>query len=344
MKRLTVRKWGLVLVAVASLWSMKAWGQELKQPQTTPQFVLKAGATGTAGGYLDALYFGFKNAVEKNSNGRIRVDLYLGSALGGERELLEMVQQGTADVTLVSNATYSIFDPKWAILDMPYFFVSKEDTYRFLDGEGGKLLAESMLKKGIRVLAFGDGGFRQVSNNKREVAKLEDLKGLKIRVAETPALMEWFRLVGAGPTVLAFPELYPAMQQGVVDGQENGMVAGNLMKFGEVQKFWTDTNHALNFAPIGISEIVWKKLPPDLQKVVADAAVEATNAGRKAISEYEAKAIKDLQAAGVKVTLLSDKERERFVASAKPVYAKFAPQIGVDFMNQAFALLGRNWK
>jgi len=344
MKCLTVRKWSFVLVAVALLGTVQIWGQDSKQSQTAPQFVLKAGATGAAGGFVDALYFGFKNTVEKNSNGRIRVDLYLGGALGGERELLEMVQQGMADVTLVSNSTYSIFDSKWAILDMPYFFASWNEAHKFLDGQGGEVLAGSLLKKGIRILSFGDSSVRQISNNKREILRLEDVKGLKIRVPETPALMEWFRLVGADPTVLPFPELYPAMQQGVVDGQENGMMGGALMKFGEVQKFWTDTNHAFAFVPVGISEITWKKLPPDLQKVVADAAIDAANVERKSISEYEAKAIKDLKAAGVKVTSLNDKERERFVASAKPIYAKFASQIGIDFMNQAFALLGRNWK
>jgi len=312
--------------------------------QTKPQFIFKAGATGNKGSFADPLYLGFKDMVEKNSNGRIRVDLYLGSALGGEREVLEMVQQGTAEVTMVSNSTYSIFEPKWAILDLPYLFASWQEAYKFLDGEGGKLLADSILKKGIRILAYGNNSVRQVSNNKREISKLEDLKGLKIRVAETPTLMDWFRQVGAAPTVLPFPELYPAMQQKVVDGQENGMVAGTMMKFGEVQKFWTDTNHAFGIIPIGISEIVWKKLPPDLQKVVADAAVAAVKEEREVMPKFEDKAIVDLRAMGVKVTLLGDQERQRFVDSAKPIYAKYSAQIGADFMDQAFGVLGKTWK
>jgi len=122
------------------------------------------------------------------------------------------------------------------------------------------------------------------------------------------------------------------------------MIGGNLMKFGEVQKYWTDTNHAFGIIPVGISEIVWKKLPPDLQKVVADAAVAAVKAEREEMPKYEQKAIDELRAVGVKITFLSDAERKRFAESLKPIYAKFAPQIGVDFMDQAFGHLGKSWK
>jgi len=314
------------------------------QPAGTqePEFVLKAGGSGVLGTYADACYLGFVNEVEEKSNGRIKVDFYPGNALGGERELMEMVQQGLADVNMSSNMAYSIFDPNWAILDIPYLFSTREELYGFLDGPASQKLKDGMLAKGVRILGISENTVRQISNNQHEVVTIDDLKGLKLRVPETPALMEWVKSVGADPTVLPFPELYPAMQQKVVDGQDNGMIAADMMNFQEVQKYWTDTNHLFSVVPIAISEKTWQQLPLDLQEVVATAAVNAAKAGIQSALDAEKDVVQKFEAAGVKVTILTDEQRATFVKSAEPIVEKYGAQIDPELWSAAMEFLGRN--
>jgi len=310
-----------------------------------PEYVLRAAGTGAPGLlFSDALYNGFKEKAEEYSKGRIRVDLYLGSALGGERESMEMLMQGQIEVAMVSDSVYSIFEPKWAIMDLPYFVSTREQAWAFLDGEGGDVLSKLMLTKGVRILAYGENSIRQISNSKREIRTPKDLRGLKIRVPENPAQVDWLRSVGAIPTVIPFPELFPALQQGVADGQENGMLTGFYSRYYEVQRFWTDTNHDYSSIPIAINEALWQSLPSELQDALQRAADEAVGLNRQTILKVESETISKLQKSGVKVTLLTPEERAVFEATAKPVWQKYASRLGQDFMNWAFALVGKEWR
>lgn len=329
---------GLLITTLLLLGVPAAFAQE-------PEYVFRAAASGTPGiEYGDVFFFGFKEKVEEYSEGRIRVDLYLGNALGGERETIEMLMQGLIEISMVSDSVYSIFEPKWAIMDLPYFVSTREQAWAFLDGEGGDRLAELMLAKGVRILAYGENNVRQISNSKREIRSPRDLRGLKIRVPENPAQVDWLRSVGAIPTVLPFPELFPALQQGVVDGQENGMLYGFYANFHEVQSFWTDTNHDYSGTPIAINEALWQSLPPELQDALQRAADEVVELNRQAILKAESEVISNLQKLGVKVTLLTPEERLAFEATAKPIWQKYAPRLGNDFMDWAFALVGKKWR
>lgn len=310
-----------------------------------PQYTFKLAGTGTKGiSFTDILYYGFKDKVEKYSNGRIKIDVYPGNALGGERETIEMLMQGTLEISMVSDQTYSIFEPRWGIKDLPYFISTRQEAWNFFDGEGGKKFTEFMLSKGIRILAFGENSIRQVSNSKREIHTPADLKGLKIRVPENRAMMDWFTSVGAIPAILPFPELFPAMQQKVVDGQENGIITMAFMNVADVQKFYTDTNHNYSCIPLAINENLWKSLPSDLQSVLARAANEAVKEERESVLKVEKEAIEKLEKAGMKITILSQAEREKFVESAKPIWQKYSKQFGQDYMDWAFALVGKSWR
>lgn len=313
-------------------------------PAGEPEFTLVAGATGPLGGPTDQIYTGFVDAVAQMTNGRVAIELHPGSELGGERELLEQVQQGLVDISLASDSPYSIFDSKWSIMSLPYVFASREEAYTFLDGDGGAALGESMLAKGIRILGYGENSMRQLSNNKRPVATIDDLKGLKIRVVESPPLKDWFESIGAVPSVIPFPELYPALQQGVVDGQDNGMSTSVLIKFYEVQKYFTDTNHVYSSIPIAINEAKWQQLPADLQEALLAAAAQQVTAERAALVDIEASAIETIKGAGGQVDILEDTERARFIDSAKPIWQKYAETIGTEFMDQTFQSFGRDWR
>jgi tripartite ATP-independent transporter DctP family solute receptor len=326
---------------------VSAPGSSTSAPQTPasqPEFVLVAGGTGNLGGPTDEIYTGFVNAVAELSGGRLKIEFHPGGELGGERELLEQVQQGTVDMSLASDSPYSIFDPKWSVMSLPYVFASRDEVYAFLDGSGGKALADAMLAKGVRILAYGENGFRQVSNSKHPVSSIDDLKGLKMRVTESPPLKDWFESIGAIPAVIPFPELYPALQQGIVDGQDNGMINATLLKFYEVQKYWTDTNHVYSSIPIAINESKWQQLPADLQQALLQAAQRQAKAEREALVTQEAAAIESIKSNGGEVVLLTDQERARFVESAKPIWQKYADKVGTDFMDQTFVALGRNWR
>lgn len=310
-----------------------------------PQYTFKLAGTGNKGiPFTDILYYGFKDKVEEYSNGRIRVDVYPGNALGSERETIEMLMQGTLEISMVSDQTYSIFEPKWGIKDLPYFVATRQEAWDFFDGEGGKKFTEMMLGKGIRILAYGENSIRQVSNSKREIRTPADLRGLKIRVPENRAMMDWFTSMRAIPAVIPFPEMFPALQQKVVDGQENGMINMFYMNIADVQKYYTDTNHNYSCIPVAINENLWKRLPPDLQSVVVRAATEAVKEERESVVKLEKAAMENLEKAGMKVTILSPAERSKFVESAKPTWQKYSKQFGEDYMDWAFALTGKSWR
>lgn len=320
-------------------------GGQAESAKEGPEYIFKAAGSGPAGSEIaDAQYGIFKRKVEEYSNGRIRVDLYLGNALGGERETMEMLMQGTLEISLSSDSTYSLFEPKWAIMDLPYFVSTREEAWRFLDGEGGKELGELMLGKGIRILGYEENSIRQISNRKREIRTPSDLKGLKIRITETPTQVDWYKSVGAIPTPLPLPEMVPALQQGVVDGQDNGMLNMSYMNVEEFQKYYTDTNHDYSSIPIAINEALWQKLPSDLQVALQRAATESVEESRNKVLELEGKAIENLQKRGMQITFLTAQERAAFEATAKPIWQKYATEFGEDFMDWAFAQVGKSWR
>lgn len=313
-------------------------------PAGEAEYTLVAAATGPLGGPTDEIYTGFVDAVAELTNGRVAIELHPNSELGGEREVLEQVQQGLIDMSLASDSPYSIFDPKWSIMSLPYIFASREEAYAFLDGDGGEILRQSMLANDIRILAYGENSMRQLSNNSRPITSIEEVKGLKVRVVESPPLKDWFESIGAVPAVIPFPELYPALQQGVVEGQDNGMSTAVLIKFHEVQKYFTDTNHVYSSIPIAINEAKWQELPADLQEALLEAAQRQAKAERDALINAEADAIGIIEEAGGRVDLLTDAQRAEFIESARPIWQKYAETVGEDFLDQTFEALGRDWR
>lgn len=313
-------------------------------PAGEAEYTLVAAATGPLGGPTDEIYTGFVDAVAELTNGRVTIELHPNSELGGEREVVEQVQQGLIDISLASDSPYSIFDPKWSIMSLPYVFASREEAYAFLDGEGGEMLRQSMLTNGVRVLAYGENSMRQLSNNSRPITSIADLRGLKVRVIESPPLKDWFESMGAVPAVIPFPELYPALQQGVVEGQDNGMNTAVLIKLHEVQTYFTDTDHVYSSIPIAINEAKWQELPVELQEALLEAARRQAKAERDALIDAEADAIGIIEEAGGQVDLLTDAQRAEFIESARPIWQKYAETVGEDFLDQTFESLGRDWR
>lgn len=342
MRNIGVKK--IVALLLCAVLSSAVYGQAQSGGASQPQFILKAQGTGALGSAWDALYVGFGQKVAQRSNGRIKVQYYASQSLAPDREYLEMMKLGIADIFMGSNSTMGLLDPKWDVLGLPYAIADRDVLWKLLDGEPGKALAKSIQSQGLRVLAWADSSPRQFGNNRREIRKPADLKGLKIRSPENRPAEEWMRSVGCDPVVLSFPEMMPALQQGVIDGQDLGIVTIKMMNLHQVQKFWTLDDHLFFSIPVMISEKTWNRLPPDLQKVVQEAAMEAALEQRKALVDMEAVMIDFARKNGVKVTQLTPQEKKVFADSAKPIYAKFASEIGTDIMDLFFSSMGKTWK
>lgn len=273
----------------------------------------------------------FIELVEKNSNGRIEFNsLFSAGEMGSEREMAESLQQGTLDMILIATMGMSSFDKNLMIYDFPYLFPSFEKAYEVLDGKVGQMVSDSLEKKGFHVLAYLENDYRGFSNNSKPIHHPSDLAGLKLRVPESPVFVAWMKSINANPTIMPYNEVYSALQTGVVDGQDNGILLSYTHKVFEVQKYYSLTNHIYCPSPLMISTRVWDQLPDDLKDVMTKAAVEVRDYQRKLNAEYRTKYEKAAVDEGVQLNALSDTEMQEFVDSAKKVWPEFADVVDKD--------------
>lgn len=264
----------------------------------------------------------FKRLVESRSAGKIKVEIYPACELGSEREMLEGVQLGSIQVTNVSEGTVGIFFPEILCTAIPFAFSTYTEAWRTLDSPFVKTLMEEMRKKtGIRALHINQNGFRHFSNNIRPIRTPADLKGLKLRTMEHRGHMKMVESLGANPVPIAWGELYTALQQGVVDGQENPPSLVLVMKFNEVQKYYTLDGHIYSIDFTFINDAFYKDLPDELKQIVYDAG-QISGWFHRGAETYtsECIAVKELINAGMEVYVPTAEEIELFRQKAqKPV-------------------------
>lgn len=280
----------------------------------------------------------FKELVEKNSRGRIKVDLYHSSQLGDDRKMMEALKMGTQEMTCPSTAPMTGFVNAFKIYDLPFIFPGEEVADYILDGPVGKKILDMLPAQGLIGLAYWENGFRQLTNSTRAVKTPEDMKGLKVRTMENPIHLAAFKVMGANPTPMAFGELFSAMQQKVVDGQENPWGTIFLQNFFEVQKFATDSGHIYSPFVLLISKKFWDKLPDDLKKIVQDAANESKVHNRKLNREMNAEYLEKLKTK-MDVTILTPEQRAKFQEAVKPVYDQFSKEIGTELVDEVMKLV-----
>lgn len=278
----------------------------------------------------------FAQEVEKLSKGTMKVQLFPGGMLGGEREMVEAVQLGTLEVVVTSTGPVGNFVPETLITDIPFLFRDYDHARKTLDGPIGQDILAKFPSKGIVGLAWAENGFRHVTNSKKAVNTPEDLKGLKLRTMENPVHMLAFRTMGAQPTPMAFPEVFGALQQGIVDGQENPIPVIVSSKFGQVQKNLTLTGHVYSPALFITSTSFFGSLTADQKKVIQDSAKAGATAMRKKVNEIENKGIDDLKAQGV--TVVSTVDKAKFQAALAPAYADYAKRFGADAIEKIKAV------
>jgi len=265
----------------------------------------------------------FAELVAAKSGGKLTVKEFPSSQLGNELQQQSALQGGVQEMLVASTTSLAGIVKEFGLFDLPFLFSNAKQADAMVDGPMGKMLSGKLAEKGVIVLGFFDLGFRNVTNSKRPITKAEDLDGLKLRVIPNPVFLETFKTFKANPLPLPFAELYPALENKTVDGQENPYAVILSSKFYEVNKFVSGTNHVYATNPIQISKRFWDKLSPPEQKLLQDAAIEAQHFQRVASREVSVKALTELKAKGMVHNDIAPAEVARMRTLAKPVHDKF---------------------
>jgi tripartite ATP-independent transporter DctP family solute receptor len=268
----------------------------------------------------------FKKMVEERTNGAIRVDIYPAAQLGDARTIVEGVQMGTIEMADIENGPMGRFVPEAMLWDLPFIFRDIDHAHNVLDGDVGKYVQKKYDDVGIRHLAYNDGGFRYFTNNVRPIRNMDDLQGLKIRVMESKVMIDTINAFGASAVPMAFGELYTALQQGVVDGQENPMNLIYSQRFYEVQKYLSLSGH-FYYPRQYITNLNWfNNLSEEHQKIIAEAAKEACDIQREELAKYEIEMKKVLQEKGMEI---NEVDKTKFIeTSQEKIYPAYYETIG----------------
>lgn len=278
----------------------------------------------------------FKEIVEEKSNGEITVETYHSGQLGDDRTMTEALQLGSQEVTVPSTAPLANFVPEYNVFDFPFLFPSEEVADKVLDGEVGQKFLEKLESQNLVGLAYWENGFRDVTNSKHAIATAADFKGLKLRTMENELHLEAFRALGANPTPMAFTELFTAMQQKTVDGQENPLATIYLQKYYEVQSHVSNTHHVYSPFVFLMSKSFFDGLTEEQQTIVKEAAIESGVYQRQLNREANEKYLADLQEAGITYTEITPEAREEMVKLVQPAIEKYTEKIGKEVVQEVY--------
>jgi tripartite ATP-independent transporter DctP family solute receptor len=263
----------------------------------------------------------FAERVKAKTAGRIEVQVAHSAQLGDDAAMVTALRSGTLDMSANSQGAMANVVPEYAALGLPFLFPDIQKAWQLLDGPIGEDLAKRTAAKGMVVLGYWDNGIRHITNSKRPIKVPADVKGLKIRTPPDTMTVDIMQALGADTQQIKFAELYVALQQGVVDGQENPLANIASAKLYEVQKYLTLTGHKYETNPFVMSKRSWDRLSPADQKVFTEAAAEATQTQRKLSKEADEKLVAELKGKGVQIETV---DRKAFVDATKPVYTKWS--------------------
>jgi tripartite ATP-independent transporter DctP family solute receptor len=272
----------------------------------------------------------FKGLMEKYSKGEVTVALFPNAKLGDERTLLERMKMGIVDSGIITTGPIINFVPSYGVIDLPFLFRDPDHAYKVLDGSIGKKLLADLESQGWKGLAFGERGFRNLTNSKRSVMTPDDIKGLKIRVMQNPVYVDSFKALGANAVPMAWTEVLTALQQGTVDGQENPLNVIMAFKLFELQKHLSITRHAYAPATILMSMATWKKLNSAQQSAAQKAAQEAAEFERAWDNKMESEWLKEVEVKGM---IVSKPNLKPFLEAVKPVYEQYTPKYGKNLID-----------
>jgi TRAP-type transport system periplasmic protein len=280
--------------------------------------------------------------VRERTNGRINIKLYPGTSLvqGDQTREFSAIRQGVIDMAVGSTINWSPQVKALNLFSLPFLFPDYAAVDAVVHGEAGKEIFKALEKAGVQPLAWGENGYREISNSKLAITKPEDLKGLKIRVVGSPLFLDTFTALGANPTQMSWADAQPAMASKAVDGQENPLAVYQAAKLQSVGQnhitLWGYMNDPLIFV---VNKDVWNSWTPEDREIVRQAAIDAGREevaiARKGLVEEGKPLVKELEALGVTVTDLNAEQRKAFAEATRSVYDKWKPQIGINLVDMA---------
>jgi len=278
----------------------------------------------------------FKQYVEKASNGQMKVEVFPNSTLYGDREEIEALKMNAVQIIAPSFSKFTGFVPQFQLFDLPFLFDNEQQLHKFLDGPNGQKMLSLVEPKGMVGLAYWDNGFKDLSNNKREIRKPEDVAGLKFRIMSSKVLEAQFKALGANPQVLPFSEVYSALQQGVVDGAENQVSNFYTQKMHEVQKYYTVSGHGYLGYLVVTNKIFWNSLTPEQRKIITDGIREATKKEREWAAKLDDEYFAKIKSYGkIKIYTITPEEKKIWKTKLMSIYPQFYSVIGKEYIDAA---------
>lgn len=285
----------------------------------------------------------WKELVEARTGGKVQVRLFPSMTLGSGTQMVEQTQAGALEVSILPTGWVAPLAPSVQVLDLPFLFPSREVLYKVIDGPTGAEILKPLNKVNIEGVTFWESGFKQFTGD-FPIREPKDFVGHKIRTMPAQVIQEQFKAFGAAPVTVDFKELYSALQQKMVDGQENPIATINLMRFFEVQKHMTLSDHGFIAYVFMFNKPFLDKQPADVRKILVDAAKEAGQFQRDIIVKTETEALEIFRKAGVEIIRLTPEQRAKFEQASKPVYDWYTAKYGnesLDMIRKAIAAAGK---
>ena len=273
-----------------------------------------------------------QQCVAEKSGGKMKIQTFFDGSLGADIPTIQQLRTGTLDMVVTATSFMSTMVPSAAVFDLPFMFANEKEADAALDGKAGELLAQRLAGVGLIGLAYWENGFRNMTNSKRPINRMEDLGGLKMRALQNPIVVETFKAMGGFAVPMPFTEVYSALETKTVDGQENPVPIIESAKFYEVQKYLSMTRHIYNPAVVLYSKQLFDKLAPVEQAALRECAQGARGEQRRHNRQQSEEGIARLKAKGMIVNELSPAELARMREVAKPIHEKAIPTIGPDMM------------
>jgi tripartite ATP-independent transporter DctP family solute receptor len=296
-----------------------------------------------SGGTQWALGERFAKLVEAYTGGEITIALFPNGQLGSEQETVQNCRLGTLDFSVAAINNITPFSPTVGLFTLPYLILSVDEAVTLTQGPIGEELVQNTIKAaGVRILGWSYSGFRRLSNSKRPITKPEDLKGLTIRVPKNAIMIDSYKAWGVSPTPMAWDEVFTALQQKVLDGQDTPLITQYVMKFYEVQKYITKIRYVFLLEPLVISEQLFQKQSPEVQKILLRAGKEAQEFCRQFLILFEDSIENELKEKGLEILDPADGEKEWIEKATKEVWPKFYKSIGgKEKVDAALKAVGR---
>ena len=318
--------------AMLAIATVAAFG--VASAQDIKERTIKFGLNGPEGHPAVAGMKKFADLVAAKSGGKMKVNVFLNGTLGSDQAVTTSVQGGTVEMAVLNSGILASLAKELAIFDFPFLFANEKESDAVVDGPVGKKMHKMLEEKGVVGLAYWELGYRQITNSKRPLNKVEDIDGLKLRVIPNPINVDWVKALGANPTPMPFPEVYGALESKAIDGQENPVSVIAANKFWEVQKNIALTNHQYNPQSVIFSKKVWDTLSPAEKKIIQDSADEATKVQREEARAAVATNLDLLKKNGMTVTTFQPAEVAKLREKMKPVIAKYSASVGEATVNE----------